>query len=54
MTSLNINHSSTDINDIFLQEGDITEDDIEGKDAEDIFEVVWAKIEAAYQSQKDI
>ncbi|MEI5740962.1 preprotein translocase subunit SecA, partial [Staphylococcus aureus] len=41
-------------NDIFLQEGDITEDDIKGKDAEDIFEVVWAKIEAAYQSQKDI
>ncbi|MBH4862846.1 preprotein translocase subunit SecA, partial [Staphylococcus aureus] len=38
------------INDIFLQEGDITEDDIKGKDAEDIFEVVWAKIEAAYQS----
>lgn len=42
------------INDIFLKEGDITEDDIKGKDAEDIFEVVWAKIEAAYQSQKDI
>ncbi|CXH69846.1 TPA: preprotein translocase subunit SecA [Staphylococcus aureus] len=42
------------INDIFLQEGDITEDDIKGKDAEDIFEVVWAKIEATYQSQKDI
>ncbi|HDZ7920786.1 TPA: preprotein translocase subunit SecA [Staphylococcus aureus] len=42
------------INDIFLQEGDITEDDIKGKDTEDIFEVVWAKIEAAYQSQKDI
>ncbi|HDH4362852.1 TPA: preprotein translocase subunit SecA [Staphylococcus aureus] len=42
------------INDIFLQEGDITEDDIKGKDAGDIFEVVWAKIEAAYQSQKDI
>ncbi|HCY9978277.1 TPA: preprotein translocase subunit SecA [Staphylococcus aureus] len=42
------------INDIFLQEGDITEDDIKGKDAEDIFEVVWAKIGAAYQSQKDI
>ncbi|MDU0227008.1 preprotein translocase subunit SecA [Staphylococcus aureus] len=42
------------INDIFLQEGDITEDDVKGKDAEDIFEVVWAKIEAAYQSQKDI
>ncbi|HDC9626533.1 TPA: preprotein translocase subunit SecA [Staphylococcus aureus] len=42
------------INDIFLQEGDITEDDIKGKDAEDIFEVIWAKIEAAYQSQKDI
>ncbi|MBE5664302.1 preprotein translocase subunit SecA [Staphylococcus sp. SS87] len=42
------------INDIFLQEGDITEDDIKGKDAEDIFEVVWAKIEKAYQGQKDI
>ncbi|HCY8656012.1 TPA: preprotein translocase subunit SecA [Staphylococcus aureus] len=42
------------INDIFLQEGDITEDDIKGKDAEDISEVVWAKIEVAYQSQKDI
>lgn len=42
------------INDIFLQEGDITEDDIKGKDAEDIFEVVWAKIEVAYQSQKGI
>ncbi|HDE0232601.1 TPA: preprotein translocase subunit SecA [Staphylococcus aureus] len=42
------------INDVFLQEGDITEDDIKGKDAEDIFEVVWAKIEVAYQSQKDI
>ncbi|MRM65911.1 preprotein translocase subunit SecA [Staphylococcus aureus] len=42
------------INDIFLQEGDITEDDIKGNDAEDIFEVVWAKIEVAYQSQKDI
>ncbi|HHO5091467.1 TPA: preprotein translocase subunit SecA [Staphylococcus aureus] len=42
------------INDIFLQEGDITEDDIKGKDAEDIFEVVWANIEVAYQSQKDI
>ncbi|HDI7497080.1 TPA: preprotein translocase subunit SecA [Staphylococcus aureus] len=42
------------INDIFLQEGDITEDDIKGKYAEDIFEVVWAKIEVAYQSQKDI
>ncbi|HCX9360608.1 TPA: preprotein translocase subunit SecA [Staphylococcus aureus] len=42
------------INDIFIQEGDITEDDIKGKDAEDIFEVVWAKIEVAYQSQKDI
>lgn len=36
------------INDIFLQEGDITEDDIKGKDAEDIFEVVWAKIGRAH------
>ncbi len=40
------------INDIFLQEGDITEDDIKGKDAEDIFEVVWAKIEAKISKSK--
>lgn len=40
------------INDIFLQEGDITEDDIKGKDAEDIFEVVWAKIERHIKVKK--
>ena len=40
------------INDIFLQEGDITEDDIKGKDAEDIFEVVWAKIEKHIKVKK--
>lgn len=39
--------------DIFLHEGDLTESEINGKDREDIFEVIWAKIEAAYNRQKD-
>ncbi|EHJ07132.1 preprotein translocase subunit SecA [Staphylococcus simiae] len=42
------------VNDIFLQEGELTETDIKGKDSEDIFEIVWAKIEQAYNSQKEI
>ncbi|WP_154836504.1 preprotein translocase subunit SecA [Staphylococcus sp. Marseille-Q1834] len=41
------------VNDVFLQEGDLTEDEIKGKDSEDIFDVVWAKIEKAYESQKE-
>ncbi|MCE5090525.1 preprotein translocase subunit SecA [Staphylococcus devriesei] len=41
------------INDVFLQEGDLTEDEIKGKDSEDIFEVIWAKIEKVYASQKE-
>ena len=30
---------------MFLQEGDLKEEEINGKDSEDIFEVVWSKIE---------
>ncbi|MGA4514924.1 preprotein translocase subunit SecA [Staphylococcus caledonicus] len=41
------------VNDVFLQEGDLTEEDIKGKDSEDIFEVIWAKIEKVYASQKE-
>ncbi|BGE83084.1 preprotein translocase subunit SecA [Staphylococcus petrasii] len=41
------------VNDVFLQEGDLTEDEIKGKDSEDIFDVVWTKIEKAYESQKE-
>ena len=33
------------VNDVFLQEGDLKEEEINGKDSEDIFEVVWSKIE---------
>ena len=41
------------VNDVFLQEGDLAESEINGKDSEDIFEVVWAKIEKAYERQKE-
>ena len=41
------------VNDVFLQEGDLAESEINGKDSEDIFEVVWAKIEKAYDRQKE-
>ena len=40
------------INDVFLQEGELKELEIKGKDSEDIFEVVWSKIEKAYAKQK--
>lgn len=40
------------VNDVFLQEGDLKEEEINGKDSEDIFEVVWSKIEKVYESQK--
>ena len=41
------------INDVFLQEGELKELEIKGKDSEDIFEVVWSKIEKAYAKQKE-
>ncbi|MEQ5995293.1 preprotein translocase subunit SecA [Staphylococcus saccharolyticus] len=41
------------VNDVFLQEGDLKEAEIKGKDSEGIFEVVWAKIEKAYEKQKE-
>lgn len=41
------------INDVFLQEGELKESEIKGKDSEDIFEVVWSKIEKAYANQKE-
>ena len=41
------------VNDVFLQEGELTDSELKGKDSEDIFEVVWAKIEKAYAKQKE-
>ncbi|KTW19273.1 preprotein translocase subunit SecA [Staphylococcus warneri] len=41
------------INDVFLQEGELKESEIKGKDSEDIFEVVWSIIEKAYAKQKE-
>lgn len=41
------------INDVFLQEGELKESEIKGKNSEDIFEVVWSKIEKAYAKQKE-
>ncbi len=40
------------IEDVFLHEGDLKESEIKGKDQEDMYEVIWAKIEAAYERQK--
>ena len=34
--------------------GSLAESEINGKDSEDIFEVVWAKIEKAYERQKEL
>ncbi|MBV5221529.1 preprotein translocase subunit SecA [Staphylococcus hominis] len=41
------------VNDVFIQEGELTEEEIKGKDSEDMFEVVWTKIEKGYESQKE-
>ena len=41
------------VNDVFLQEGDLQDTEIKGKDSEDIFEIVWSKIEKAYAKQKE-
>ncbi|CAL27315.1 preprotein translocase subunit SecA [Staphylococcus carnosus] len=40
------------VEDVFLHEGEVKEDEIKGKDREDIFDTVWAKIEKAYEAQK--
>lgn len=40
------------IEDVFLHEGEVKEEEIKGKDREDIFDTVWAKIEKAYEAQK--
>ena len=37
---------------MFLQEGDLQDTEIKGKDSEDIFEIVWSKIEKAYAQQQ--
>lgn len=40
------------VEDVFLHEGELEVSEIKGKDREDIFDTVWAKIEAAYEKQK--
>lgn len=40
------------VNDVFLQEGDLQDTEIKGKDSEDIFEIVWSKIEKHMHSNK--
>lgn len=40
------------IEDVFLHEGEVKEEEIKGKDREDIFDTVWTKIEKAYEAQK--
>ncbi|MCO4328534.1 preprotein translocase subunit SecA [Staphylococcus hyicus] len=41
------------VEDVFLHEGELKESEVKGKDREDIFEVIWSKIEEAYQRQSD-
>lgn len=40
------------VEDVFLHEGELNESEIKGKDREDIFDTVWAKVEQAYENQK--
>lgn len=40
------------IEDIFLHEGELDISDIKGKDREDIYDVIWTKIEETYQKQQ--
>ncbi|WP_114603816.1 preprotein translocase subunit SecA [Staphylococcus sp. EZ-P03] len=40
------------VEDVFLHEGELNESEIKGKDREDIFNTVWAKVEQAYENQK--
>ena len=41
------------VEDVFLNEGELKVEDINGKDNDDIFEVVWSKIEIALKEQKE-
>ena len=41
------------VEDVFLSEGDLSEAEIKGKDSEDIFNIVWAKIESVLESQRE-
>ncbi|MGV3243432.1 preprotein translocase subunit SecA [Staphylococcus sp. 11261D007BR] len=41
------------VEDIFLHEGDLDVSEIKGKDPEDIFEVIWEKVQKAYDAQKE-
>ncbi|TBW74283.1 preprotein translocase subunit SecA, partial [Staphylococcus epidermidis] len=41
------------VNDVFLQKGSLTVEEIKGKDSEDIYNIVWGKIEQAYDAQKE-
>ncbi|MDT0697236.1 preprotein translocase subunit SecA [Staphylococcus chromogenes] len=41
------------VEDVFLHEGELKEEEIKGKDREDIFDIIWEKIEKAYNRQKE-
>ena len=40
------------IDDVFLNEGELKVSDVKGKDSEDIYNLVWQKVEAALAEQK--
>ncbi|WP_260865264.1 hypothetical protein, partial [Staphylococcus capitis] len=39
--------------DVFLEEGELAESEMNGKDCEEMFEVVWGKIEKGYEGEKE-
>ena len=42
------------VSDVFLPEGKLVEEDIKGRDVEDIIELTWEKIHEVYDSQKEL
>ncbi|QLK85528.1 preprotein translocase subunit SecA [Staphylococcus sp. 17KM0847] len=41
------------VEDVFLHEGELTESEVNGKDKEDIFDIIWKKVDKAYTHQKE-
>ncbi|UXR69997.1 preprotein translocase subunit SecA [Staphylococcus sp. IVB6246] len=42
------------VEDVFLHEGELEVSEINGKDREDIYEIIWKKVEQVYEKQKEV
>ncbi|UXR72037.1 preprotein translocase subunit SecA [Staphylococcus sp. IVB6240] len=42
------------VEDVFLHEGELEVSEINGKDREDIYEIIWKKVEQVYKKQKEV